>query len=213
VITVSGAYSGVGKTRVIERLLPILRNATAAKVRTEQTRPATRYEETSGDQNAAKDTGRYLTAGARRAFLLTGPLADALAMAKEILAKAETDVVIFETDSLSAALGPHLAIFVAGDGPWKPAAEERRRQAHIVVTEALAARSRAGSERMEEAGTPEGETKKIAKAVRAEAEDNRIACAKALALARRLGVSPDQVGEACNQARIKIVQCQLGCFR
>lgn len=57
------------------------------------------------------------------------------------------------------------------------------------------------------------ESKSIAEALRAEAEDGRIPCAKALALARRLGAEPGQVGEVCNKERIKIVQCQLGCFK
>jgi len=53
---------------------------------------------------------------------------------------------------------------------------------------------------------------RIVQAAREEAEDGRIACAKALALAERLGVSPRLVGEALNEQKIKIVQCQLGCF-
>lgn len=55
--------------------------------------------------------------------------------------------------------------------------------------------------------------KRIAEAAETEAEDGRIPCFKALALARRLGVDPGKVGEACNRARIKIVRCQLGCFK
>lgn len=57
------------------------------------------------------------------------------------------------------------------------------------------------------------ELRSIAQALRAEAEDGRIPCAKALALAHRLGVEPKQVGQVCDRERIKIVQCQLGCFR
>ena len=58
----------------------------------------------------------------------------------------------------------------------------------------------------------EFEYKKIAEALKTEAEDGRISCARALALARRLGVEPANVGEACNRKRIKITRCQLGCF-
>jgi len=53
---------------------------------------------------------------------------------------------------------------------------------------------------------------RIAQAVRGAAEDGRIACSKALAIARRLGVPARAVGEVCNRERIKIVDCQLGCF-
>jgi len=213
VITVSGACSGVGKTRAIERLLPVLRSATAVKVRTEEARPATRYEETSPEQHADKDTGRYLTAGARRAFLLSGARADVLAMAQEVLSAAGTEVVLFETDSLSAALAPDLAVFVAGDGPWKPGAEERCGRADIVVTGAPSALGRAASGRAPEPAMPEDAGVALAEAVLAQAQEGRIACGQAFALARRLGVAPRDVGDACNRAGVKIVQCQLGCFK
>jgi hypothetical protein len=49
-------------------------------------------------------------------------------------------------------------------------------------------------------------------AVRAEARDGRIACAAALALAERTGVSPAEVGRTCDLLKIKIAACQLGCF-
>jgi len=44
------------------------------------------------------------------------------------------------------------------------------------------------------------------------AEEGRIACSAALALAGRLGVSPALVGAAANELGIKIKACQLGCF-
>ena len=42
--------------------------------------------------------------------------------------------------------------------------------------------------------------------------EGRIACRDALALAERLGVAPSSVGRAADEAGIKIVDCQLGCF-
>jgi hypothetical protein len=54
---------------------------------------------------------------------------------------------------------------------------------------------------------------RLAEAVRREADQGRIECARALALARDLGVSPRRVGDVCNREGIKIVACQLGCFR
>jgi len=40
----------------------------------------------------------------------------------------------------------------------------------------------------------------------------RLRCARALAIARRLGVSPGLVGDAANRLGIRIADCQLGCF-
>ncbi|MHC5034719.1 MAG: hypothetical protein ACYTFZ_06755 [Planctomycetota bacterium] len=133
VVTVSGAYSGVGKTRLIEQLLPLVRPAAAVKVHCEDRVPAVKREEAPGE-NAGKDTARYLAAGAERAFLLVGRRSDVLALGRELLEEVGSETVIFETDSLARALAPDIAFFVAGPGQWKPDAEERRRAADIVVT-------------------------------------------------------------------------------
>lgn len=44
------------------------------------------------------------------------------------------------------------------------------------------------------------------------AEDGTLGCPVGLALARRLGVNPLQVGWAADDLGIRIVDCQLGCF-
>jgi len=38
-------------------------------------------------------------------------------------------------------------------------------------------------------------------------------CADAFAVAQRIKADVASVGRVCNEHRIKIVQCQLGCFR
>ncbi len=40
-----------------------------------------------------------------------------------------------------------------------------------------------------------------------------LSCAEAFTLARSLGANPGAVGAACNEADVRIVQCQLGCFK
>ena len=42
--------------------------------------------------------------------------------------------------------------------------------------------------------------------------DKRIQCARALAIAKNLGLPPGEVGKAANRLKIKISKCQLGCF-
>lgn len=39
-----------------------------------------------------------------------------------------------------------------------------------------------------------------------------LTCAEALSLAAELGVQPIEIGRACNQAKIRLGSCQLGCF-
>ncbi len=53
---------------------------------------------------------------------------------------------------------------------------------------------------------------KLAAELRQRARGGRLACAAALALARELGVPPQEVGRAANELGIKITDCQLGCF-
>ena len=57
------------------------------------------------------------------------------------------------------------------------------------------------------------EDEDIRQAVREVAADGRADCASLLAVAERLGVEPARVGAACNELRIKIDGCPLGCFR
>ncbi|MFZ5453188.1 MAG: hypothetical protein ACOZF2_15120 [Thermodesulfobacteriota bacterium] len=48
--------------------------------------------------------------------------------------------------------------------------------------------------------------------IQAAAPEGRIPCAAAMNLAKELGISRKEMGELLNEIRIKITQCQLGCF-
>lgn len=58
------------------------------------------------------------------------------------------------------------------------------------------------------------EKEEILKKVQEAAENlgGKLPCAVAHELARQLGVSLELVGQAADELKIKIVQCQLGCF-
>jgi len=46
-----------------------------------------------------------------------------------------------------------------------------------------------------------------------EVEGRRVlTCAEALSLAAELGVEPRQIGQACDEGKIRLGHCQLGCF-
>jgi len=49
-------------------------------------------------------------------------------------------------------------------------------------------------------------------AIRHEAADGKVSCSALLALAARSGVPPAEVGALCNEMKLKISACQLGCF-
>lgn len=66
------------------------------------------------------------------------------------------------------------------------------------------------------AGSMSGSQGDISKAVedemRASLVDGKLPCAVAFRIAKKLKVSPKQVGDAANRLKIKISSCQLGCF-
>ncbi len=45
------------------------------------------------------------------------------------------------------------------------------------------------------------------------AKNGRIACLQALKIAKETGMPPKRIGLLLNKLKIKIVSCQLGCFR
>ena len=53
---------------------------------------------------------------------------------------------------------------------------------------------------------------KIIEAIQAASINNRLTCEKAHALAGELKVSLKEIGALCNEIKIKIAACQLGCF-
>ncbi len=48
--------------------------------------------------------------------------------------------------------------------------------------------------------------------IRAAVPEGKIPCAAAFKLAKDLGLSRKEIGDLLNELRIKITQCQLGCF-
>ena len=53
---------------------------------------------------------------------------------------------------------------------------------------------------------------KIIEAIRAASIDGKLTCEKAHALASELRVPLKEIGTLCNELKIKVAACQLGCF-
>ena len=56
-------------------------------------------------------------------------------------------------------------------------------------------------------------SEELREAMRDAAKDGRIACARALALASEHGVPSRRIGALADELSLKIVACQLGCFK
>ena len=55
-------------------------------------------------------------------------------------------------------------------------------------------------------------SEKLIKQVKAASKENRISCKVALEIADKNGIPRDEMGELLNKLKIKIRDCQLGCF-
>lgn len=53
---------------------------------------------------------------------------------------------------------------------------------------------------------------KLAERILEEAPEKRLPCKKAFAIAAEFDCLPVDVGRLCNELKIKICGCQLGCF-
>ena len=123
VITVSGTCGGAGKTRLVERLIPCLRHCAAIKACAHGGRTVAVVEEDQSHKSPGKDTGRFLSAGAARAYLVTGPAAGVRQAVERIIGGGEFDVVVVESNRLTRELKSDVAFFVKGRGRAKPGAE------------------------------------------------------------------------------------------
>jgi hypothetical protein len=52
----------------------------------------------------------------------------------------------------------------------------------------------------------------ITKKVKSKTKDGKIACKQALKIAEEEGVSSNDLGVLLNELKIKVANCQLGCF-
>ncbi len=141
IITVSGSAAGCGKTTLAERLIPCLPYCAAVKAHVDEAEPFAVQAEESPAESPAKDTARFIAAGARRAYLIHGPAARAAGAVMDIVREGEFATLIVESNALARTLEADLAFFVEGDGEDKPGAEICRREADVIVVGAKGERS------------------------------------------------------------------------
>ncbi len=141
VLCIAGSGTGAGKTAVgceLIRAMPELRWL-AVKISPHVHEISDGITEET-DASSAKDTGRYLTAGAKRAFLITTE-GDALELVLRVRKQAaECDAVLIESGRFRAEelieLGNAiltLAVLAGGVSKWKPETLERARGADALV--------------------------------------------------------------------------------
>lgn len=134
VISISGSGRGVGKTRLAELLLRCLPDCAAIKVQAHAGGKFALLVEDTPGQAPGKDTDRFLAAGARQAFLASGPCERALRAVREIIGSGRFGTVIVESNAAARELESDLSFFVKGPGKAKPGAAACEERADIIVT-------------------------------------------------------------------------------
>jgi len=56
------------------------------------------------------------------------------------------------------------------------------------------------------------EENKLIEELKKLAPKGRISCSEARQLAEKFKIHPSEVGKACDEAKVKISSCELGCF-
>ena len=133
IITVSGSGADVGKTALVEKLVGIVPDCGAIKLRPEEDLSAEVIEETASGGEPRKDTERMLAAGAVRAWLVQGPAEWTLEKLRELLRESDCDTVVIESNYAAKEIEPDLSFYVKGPGPAKPGALTVENDADIIV--------------------------------------------------------------------------------
>lgn len=231
IIGIGGAHSGSGKTECASFLIRNLRNWGAIKY----TKTAI-YSSVTEDirilSKQDKDTKRLLDAGAEKVVWVQSPpdqLSEVLPLATEKLAGFRG--IIVEGNSAIEFLSPDIIIFVFGKDPKriKESSKKILGMSDVVFFDGeptadirtnrnvkLFARSFVNSseffaciERM----IGKMETKERLKtAVMEKAINGKLPCPAARRIAEEMAVPYKEVGDAADELKIKIADCELGCF-
>ncbi len=229
VIGIGGAHSGAGKTTLAVALLEHLASSGGRWGAVKYTKTAI-YSSVIDDREVLgqkdKDTGRLLSAGAAEVLWIQAPeqeLGEVLPLAMSRLSG--LDGVIVEGNSAIEFLRPDVVVFLSGDshGRLKASGERLLAMADIVIGNPLEKGPQMKSSvsvfpespdivKLMETITTAAEKKEIEGMLREKAVDGRISCREARLVAEALGVPYKRVGAAANRLKIKIKECELGCF-
>ncbi|MBI3593255.1 MAG: molybdopterin-guanine dinucleotide biosynthesis protein MobB [Nitrospirae bacterium] len=183
-----------------------------------------------------KDTRKLLDAGAEEVLWVQSPanaLKDIMPAAIERLSP--LDGIIIEGNSAIEFSSPDIVIFILGVSKekTKPSAQGIRKQADIIIVPKGQRTLMSGEENTPPYCLPfdphdektiqelaactemvikENNIAKVRDMLREKAIENRISCAVARKIAEESGISYKEVGHIANEMKIKIKNCELGCF-
>jgi len=183
-----------------------------------------------------KDTSKLSAAGAGKVLWIKSPKSGIEELVSVALSRlADADIIVIEGNSAIEFAKPDIVIFIIGtpEEGIKPSAEMLAGEADIIITLKPAADAAlpAGTsakicalDRYPYAFDDNeifniitlmdniSSTKEIKRLLTERAVDARLTCTAARKIAEELGVPYIEVGRAANELKIKIKNCELGCF-
>jgi LAO/AO transport system kinase len=241
IVTISGASKDVGKTSLAVSIIARHKDLAAVKYSLHHSeKEAGVVTDPEVLAHPGTDTARFLEAGAKPVFWVqTHEKRLGLDLKKALSLLPPRSKVIIEGNSVLKHLRPAFAIFVMNSS-WdkvKSSALEALKVADVIVahngdetsTEKILSINPGATllviDPLRPAGAEfdsllkdlreiwrEDMKEKILDAVRAASKEGRIACHNARKVAEELEVPYREVGQAANELKVKIVQCELGCF-
>jgi LAO/AO transport system kinase len=236
IIGIGGAHSSVGKTTLAVAILkyfkthpPIYPFTHSPKYGAIKYTKTAFYASITDDKKIisqkGKDTKRLLDAGAEEVLWVQSPaeeLEEVLPIAIDRLS--HLDGIIIEGNSAIEFLKPDVVIFLFNDVK-KPSSQAALKLADIII------RGQDAEYRLQIKGSMQRtvrhelyieelincmetilKKKNMEELLKEKSIDGKIPCSLARRIAEEIGVSYKEVGETANELKIKIKDCELGCF-
>lgn len=217
-VGVGGSRSSIGKTTLIEKLIPKLIEREFEVIAIKFTKVSSAFSIVDDEQiilKEGKDTARLKKAGAKKVLWVRAT--------EENLSEIGTHLEVFllsvayenkkvcliiEGNSLVKAIKPDVIIFLKDKDRevLKKSGQELQKLAHIIIEDDYSV------EEIMDKIEREFIKKEIERRLRDNSKDGKITCAQARAIAEELNVPYIEVGRAANELKIKIRKCELGCF-
>lgn len=226
IIGIGGPHSDVGKTSLAAALLRYLTKDRGRKSPTEgELWGAIKYTKTAfysavtddssilGQED--KDTRLMLDAGAVEVLWVQSPaegLEEVLPMAVDRLS--HLDGIIIEGNSAIEFLKPCIVIFLKGNSGGdkiKPSASAVLKRADIIMERSVRFDEKTIKNLVERVDDILRE-KEMAERLEKGSVDGAVPCGLARKIAEELGVPYSEVGRVADALKIKIKNCELGCF-
>ncbi|MEW6740434.1 MAG: hypothetical protein ACOYU2_09520 [Nitrospirota bacterium] len=225
-IGIGGAHSGAGKTTIAVAILkylkthpPIYPFTHSPKIGAIKYTKTAFYSSIIDDKSILsqedKDTKRLLDAGAEEVLWVQSPaneINEVLPMAIDRLS--HLDGIIIEGNSAIEFLKPDVVVFIADVSKEniKPSARRILKQADIVIEKGSSHYSSKNIHELIHCIEMTAKKKEIENILKTRSAEGRITCSDARTIAEELGVPYKEVGKTANELKIKIKNCELGCF-